>query len=867
MTTLAAVLVRQRSAPLETVEQAMLRQSLYGGDLATNLLELQSVDESQLLYAVSLYLGLPQVEPSDLERSDPALRELLPVATLMDHAILPLRFEGDMLVIAVGDRPSEAVIAELAHRAGRPVSLRAALGVRIRQAIAKSFGVPLDHRTEKLVARLAGVEFPSLPPSANETDPPGSQIPTPRVSIPAPPRATGRPRKRSTGVAPTVRRGGSYTPAMAENDLSRATSPGTIMDVWLDFAAQYFDYTAVFAIQGDLAAGKQARGKGTIGEPFARIGVPLDLPSVLERARKGANWLLSALEPRGLDRTLARDLGREPGPQVLILPITIRNRVVLLMYGDHGSANVELDVIGDVLALRPIVERHLERLVVERKRERSLNPPGATAVAATHHPQTLQQTAVDPSANAAGASASAEAPPTPRRPVDSVMPTRPNWVNEIPTAPATSGPLEPVTPESAAFSFSSDEPREAAESIAHESQDNGGNPSRESDEANVDESWDLIQPVLAVGDGTLPKDLMAFADAAKNTATAPKLELVADSEREPPRPVESEPTALLPTARAESHAAVTPKRPSQSQEMTLPTVVVDYDRDCKELIERWSKGDESAFEQLVALGDAAIGALVRQLPGPVTTPSRAPRGGDPVVKASECGPILRALVGFGPAARPFVIARSSDGDPKVRAWAVRLLGELTGRTSAEAVAQRVVLDRDAEVRRAAHLACQLLYRDPESGQALREALLRTAFSQQAVITQRLAAIDALSDLRDTQAIPKLIELLLDPNPGTAAGAKLALVILARQDFGYDTKSWEGWWQRNSGRERIEWVIDSLEHRQPAIRQAAAEELRAMSRIYVGDFDDDSPEARARVQKKYRDWWATGGRAMSFAPKA
>ncbi|MGC4066988.1 MAG: HEAT repeat domain-containing protein [Polyangiaceae bacterium] len=259
--------------------------------------------------------------------------------------------------------------------------------------------------------------------------------------------------------------------------------------------------------------------------------------------------------------------------------------------------------------------------------------------------------------------------------------------------------------------------------------------------------------------------------------------------------------------------------------------------------------------------------MVRQLPGPVTSPSRAPRGGDPIVKASECGPILRALVAFGPAARPYVIARASDADPKVRAWAVRLLGELTGRPSAEAVAQRVVLDRDAEVRRAAHLACQLLYRDADSALALRDALLRTAFSQQTVITQRLAAIDALSDLRDAKAIPKLIELLLDPNPGTAAGAKLALVVLARQDFGYDTKSWESWWTRNCDRERIEWVIDSLEHRQPAIRQAAAEELRAMSRIYVGDFDDDSPEARARVQKKYRDWWATGGRAMSFAPKS
>ncbi|MGC4066989.1 MAG: hypothetical protein QM784_20610 [Polyangiaceae bacterium] len=577
MTTLAAVLVRQRSAPLETVEQAMLRQSLYGGDLATNLLELQSVDEAQLLAAVSLYLELPQASSEELERADPTLRELLPIATLMDHAIFPLRFEGDALIVAVGDIPADAVIAELAHRAGRPVSLRAALGVRIRQAIAKTYGVALDHRTEKLVARLAGLEFPSLPPAANESDPPGSQIPTPRVSVPAPAKASNRPRKRSSAAAPPVKRGGSYSPSMAESDLSRATSPGTVIDVWLDFAAQYFDYTAVFAIQGDLAAGKQARGKGTVGEPFARIGVPLDLPSVLERARKGATWLLTALEPRGLDRTLARDLGRNPGPQVLILPITIRNRVVLLMYGDHGDANVELDVVGDVLALRPIVERHLERLVVERKRERSLNPPGAKLVTATHQPPN----AVPPGSEA---SASSEAPPTPRRPVDSVLPTRPNWVHDKPTAPGTDAPLTPPASESDARQTGLASPPSEPEPVQRTASAEAENTS------SIDESWDLIQPVLAVGDATLPKDLLAFADAAKAASAPPKLELVADSERQPARPLESEPSPLLPTSRAESHAAVTPQRPSQSQEMTLPTVVVDYERDCKELLESMVEG-------------------------------------------------------------------------------------------------------------------------------------------------------------------------------------------------------------------------------------------------------------------------------------
>jgi hypothetical protein len=625
---------------------------------------------------------------------------------------------------------------------------------------------------------------------------------------------------------------------MAEAELSGATTPAAIISVWLDFASQYFDYTAVFAVQGDLAAGKLARGNGTTGEPFSRIGVPLDLPSVLEKARKSTSWHLAALAPRGLDRTLARDLGRNPGPQVFVIPIALRGRTVLLTYGDHGSDDVELEQVGDVLAMRPLVERHFERLMVERKRSRSLQPQLAptnlspTIVQGPAETE-LEPASLEPSADGVGAQTGSSE--TVEQAPSSELPTAPSHTPLTLTVHAfdAAGPHqgEPL-PAGGAFDVASG--------------------TAEADTSDLDDNWDLVQPVLSVDE--LPR--------------APKLELVHEPESEAANSRPSAPVAeagLLPASRADAHPALALHPPSESQEHALPTVVVDYDRDCLELIEHLSKGDDSALDQLVALGDAAIGVLVRALPGPLKSLSLAPKG-EHLVKASECGPVLRALVAFGPAARPYVIARISDSDPKVRAWAIRLLGELGGRPSAMAIAERVVLDRDPEVRRAAYQSSQLLYRDPDSAKALRQALLETAADRHSIITQRLAAIDALSDLRDVHAIAHLIDLLSDPNPGTAAGARQALVVLTRQDLGYDANRWKAWWQQNGARDRIEWMIDALEHRQPAIRQAAAEELRLLSRLYVGDLDDDSAEARAKVQKKYRDWWTAGGRSTSGTPK-
>jgi hypothetical protein len=675
---------------------------------------------------------------------------------------------------------------------------------------------------------------------------------------------------------------------MAESELSHASTPGEIVDIWLDFASQYFDYTAVFAIQGDLAAGKQARGAGTTGEPFSHIGVPLDLPSVLERARRGSNWLLTALDPRGLDRTLARDLGRRTGPQVLLLPISVRQRVVLLTYGDHGSDDVELERVGDVLALRPLVERHLERLVVERKRERnSLQPGTAQSVPASPKPNPIL---IQDEQSTRPTVVQEEPSPFegPGYPSDSDSPTRAEISSDLPTIPTSLVPISPMATEirvapqgpfGGELPFS-DSPEHTAGLV-----DNIKTEVHLPATPELDESWDLIQPVLSVGDAQLPRDVRAPTNQTVQTrppssppgsvwpghsprpSTTPKLELITDIETEPTStPVESPlEITVLPAVRFDSHAAQVLTRPSESQEMRLPAVLVEYEKDCVELVAQLAAGDASKLDKLLELGDAAIGVLVREMPGPITSPSRGPRN-EPLLKASDCGPILRALVAFGPAARPYVIARTSDGDPKVRAWAVRLLGELGGRPAAVAISQRVVLDRDAEVKRASHLACQLLYRDLESAQALRQALLTTAFDKQAVITQRLAAIDALTDLRDVQAIPSLIELLSDPNPGAAAGAGQALVVLARQDFGHDQKKWQVWWQANAARERIEWVIDALEHRQPTIRQAASEELRLLSRLYVGDYDDESGEARAKVQKKYRDWWSSGGRGNTVPPR-
>ena len=852
----------------------MLRQSLFGGDLTTNLLELGSLNEQTLLSATAAALEVPALANGRIPVLAPDLVRLFPATQLLEHPFLPLTNGTTEVVIAVASPLPSAVLEEIRGRFDKTVVLRAALEVRILQALAVELGQSLDERTTKLLARLDGLGAATVNAKvADEPMPPSSEVPTPRVSLPAVAMRSLLPKKRHDAKPHgQPRRLGPFTAAMAEIELTSAQSPGEVIVIWLDFAAQYFDYAAIFAVQGDLAAGRVARGNGTVGEAFSRIGVPLDLPSALQRARTAATWQLTALEPRGLDRTLARDLGRDAGRQVMLLPMSIKQRVVLLTYGDHGSDDVLLDRVGDVLALQPLVERHLERLLVERKRGQSLQPTGTKGSPAAERkhasiPDTaarvdaVTSVASEPSVAQLDTLAS-QSTLEQLRSLPSLQPLTDSHEERNTPAPgdAIGGKVWDTAPIGAPL---------AVAAIGTES---------------LDESWDLIQPVLSVGDGESAR-LMRAATNNPGTRTydssppgsvwpgsstrpgivAPKLELVPDSQTVTAtclrRPDDT--TPMLPFAQTAEPVRANGQA-TETSDPNLPAEIADHQRRCLTLLERFAHGDVAALAQLIDLGDAAVGILVGELPGPISMPSRIPRI-DQAPKASDCGPVLKALAAFGPVARPYVIARTSDNDSKVRVWSIRLLGELTGRQSAIAVAQRIVMDRDAEVRRAAYLASSQLLRDPDSALALRQALLSAASNHQAVITQRLAAIDALADLRDAPSIPNLIALLADPNPGTAAAAQQALTVLARQDFGYDAKTWTTWWNNNNSRDRIEWVIDALDHRSPAIRQAASEELRLISRLYVGNVDDDSGEARARVQKKYREWWSSGTGLSSGRP--
>lgn len=446
MATLSSSIVKTGVATMREVEEALARQVIYGGDLVTNLLELAPISEPELTLLLAESYSLMGAPPGELPVTPDEVLRLVPGDLALRHVFYPLSESGGSLTIAVSEPLPPDVEGDLAFSLSVQISQRVAPLVRIRQAIARDYGMPLDRRLLRLVAKLEGrpdpspssipdrfisadVGFPKLPRPASvppmgypmittvatmrSSDPLMPAVPSPPDLAPAPSRkeapppmrrptepppteapgemrvstliarhspAEGTTRARQSSAPPrwlqnnTPRRErgrkrhrGPFTAALAEQDLMDADSREDVIGAFFDFASQFFEYSAIFALQGDIAEGRDADGPGANRNQIRAVGIPMDLPSSLATAKNSGSFQLTMLGRDGLDLSLTKDLKRKAGRIVLLLPIELRGRCLLVLYGDHGNADVTLEDIGDVIAFAPLVTSAFERLIVKKK--------------------------------------------------------------------------------------------------------------------------------------------------------------------------------------------------------------------------------------------------------------------------------------------------------------------------------------------------------------------------------------------------------------------------------------------------------------------------------------------------------------------
>lgn len=900
---------------MRQVEEALARQVIYGGDFVTNLLEVARVDETAVAQLLAESLALPLAATGELPIPQGSVRALVPSEMAAQRTLVPLVIEGGKLVVAVAEPLPVDVEEQLAFALGLALDQRVAPAVRVRQAISRVYGVPLERRTERLLARLSGhssnagsmppplgaaptvVEPPrpaSGPPprmtsrglhasGASAPPPATNEAPATAMAPPAPLAPSGqggdsdrpsapvgdgllhRRAEVGAGTRAVRRRRGPLTLDAAKAEAEEAADRDALLNLYFDFARQFFDYAALFLVHGDIAEGRDSFGTGASREKVVGIGVPLNLPGLLSTARDRRGPVVARPPADGLDAVLLTDLQRPRESEMAVVPLVVRTRAVALLVGDCGDAGIDRGSVQQVATFSGVIGKAFERIIVRRKLDGFIAgsrgaavgrvDPGQVAPKKRSAPPSARPQSVPPSPPPAS-----QPPPEPPARVD-VAPILAAYAPVLtPPGPPLSKPPPPMaaTPSKPPPSMApaSAPPPPVANITALKMIAGPPIPREEPDSPRVARPEQPVSvppparsdaPPARVRAGSAPQVEIIKTEEEADSALFDELGWEAGSDDEEAGPPPSAAIAVPAHAPPNRYSAREP----------LQSVIVDLEQEVRALIDRVVAGetDEAAEGELLRLGERAMATIMGAFPGPLTF-ERARIATVPVPpRASDCGPILRVVARQRKVALPFVLEKLDAPNAEERGWATHLLVELPY-LEALPYALMSLRDPDAATRTSAALAVASVARtySDEVIVALSE-LARAADPR-----DRAAAMTAMAELREPSLVPELIRALGDGDEAVVEAAQRGLSLLTRQDLGADARRWVKWWEHNALRHRVEWLIDALTHEVSEVRRAAGEELKALTKEYFGFSADLPARDRERAQQRYRDWWITEGKA-------
>mgnify|MGYP000665649650 CR=1 FL=1 len=122
----------------------------------------------------------------------------------------------------------------------------------------------------------------------------------------------------------------------------------------------------------------------------------------------------------------------------------------------------------------------------------------------------------------------------------------------------------------------------------------------------------------------------------------------------------------------------------------------------------------------------------------------------------------------------------------------------------------------------------------------------------------LLAAEAAGTLRDTHAVPVLIDLLSMRDKQVRETVLESLCSITAKHHGYRPAKWKSWYAENGQQTRLEWVIDALHHRDTAVRRWASDELVRITGHRIPALPDGEKPGAKYVLAQWQAWFAANG---------
>ncbi|HEU0035433.1 MAG TPA: hypothetical protein VFQ53_32710 [Kofleriaceae bacterium] len=267
---------------------------------------------------------------------------------------------------------------------------------------------------------------------------------------------------------------------------------------------------------------------------------------------------------------------------------------------------------------------------------------------------------------------------------------------------------------------------------------------------------------------------------------------------------------------------------------------------------------EDAISEAVHRAGETLPALARRFPGKLRV-ERFNVAGRPL-RAAQYGGLLELVIRLGSVSSELLIEKMSAPQRDIRFYATVCCAELRPRNAVFALAERL-FDQDYGVR-----ACAIEALAGYPIEDLEHALARVRRGLHSTDPEMVgAAASAIVQLGDVDAIPDLIGVI-ERGDRSADHARRALTALTAQDFGPSEKKWRRWYDGARSRNRIEWLIEGLSHKEDACREVAINDLRRLTGEYFGYHHDLPRRERDLAAERWAAWWRESGRQRFATPR-
>ncbi len=322
---LGTLLLRNAAVSLSQLEAGLRSQILYGGRLGTNLIELGFVDVDALTAALGDLYGLPVATEALLDAVAPATVALVDARAAEQLGAIPLGQLGafpDALAVAMIDPRDEATIEELGTLSGHAIAPHVVSEARGLYYLERLYGLTRKARFVRPGTRRvlhAAVE-------RRRTQPTGGQVASPRVE----PRRTAPP----VVIPPLPVPEPAITFGDAAERLRDATHRDQIAAALVEYAIGRTAALVIFLIRDGNALGWRGITSQPAPTAITDLSWPLGAASALQAANDDGVPFRGASPAPGhpIESRLWTALGLASPPEMLVLPIVVRQRPVNLVY-------------------------------------------------------------------------------------------------------------------------------------------------------------------------------------------------------------------------------------------------------------------------------------------------------------------------------------------------------------------------------------------------------------------------------------------------------------------------------------------------------------------------------------------------------